>query len=61
MDPNLLALYRSANAAGRGSLPGLHNGDVVGTASGGEIAVAVRDRGWFADPRSAKDWWHAGQ
>ncbi len=61
VDPNLLALYRSANAAGRGSLPGLRNGDVVGTASGGEIAVAVRDRGWFSDPRSAKDWWHTGQ
>ncbi len=57
VDPNLLALYRSANQAGRGSLPGLRNGEIVGTAAGGEVAVAVRDRGWFADPRSAKDWW----
>ena len=57
VDPNLLALYRQMNAAGRGSLPALRNGETLGTASGNEIAVAVRDNGAFMDPRSRKDWW----
>jgi len=57
VDPNLLALYRQANAAGRGVLPALHNGDVLGTAREGEVLVAVRDRGTFMDPRTRKDWW----
>ena len=57
VDPNLLALYRQANADGRGNLPALHNGDVLGTARAGEVLVAVRDRGEFMDPRSRKDWW----
>ena len=56
VDPNLLALYRQRNAEGRGSLPGLHSGEVLGTALGG-LLVAVRDRGVFLDPRSRKDWW----
>ena len=57
VDPNLLALYRQANRAGRGNLPALRNGDVLGTASAGAVLVAVRDRGTFMDPRSRKDWW----
>ncbi len=57
VDPNLLALYRSMNQAGRGQLPALHNGEPVGTSAGTEILVAVRDRGTFMDPRSRKDWW----
>jgi len=57
VDPNLLTLYRQANAAGRESLPALHNGDVLGTASTEEVLAAVRDRGTFMDPRSRKDWW----
>lgn len=57
VDPNLLALYRQANADGRGNLPGLHNGAVLGTARTSEVLVAVRDRGEFMDPRSRKDWW----
>jgi hypothetical protein len=57
VDPNLVALYRASNEAGRGSLPGLHNGDIVGSAHYNQILVAVRDRGAFADPRSRKDWW----
>ena len=57
VDPNLLALYRQANAAGRGNLPALHNGEVLGTALDSEVLVAVRDRGTFMDPRSRKDWW----
>lgn len=57
VDPQLLAAYRSANQSGRGSLPAVRNGEIVGVASGGEILVAVRDRGTFGDPRSRKDWW----
>ena len=57
VDPNLLALYRQANTDGRGSLPGLRNGDVLGTARAAEVLAAMRDRGDFMDPRSRKDWW----
>lgn len=57
VDPNLLRLYRQANAAGRGSLPGIKNGQAVGTASSGEVRAAVRDCGAYLDPRSRKDWW----
>ena len=57
VDPNLLVLYRQANASGRGSLPAVRNGEIIGTALKEEIGVAVRDRGVFFDPRSRKDWW----
>jgi len=57
VDPNLLALYRQADAAGRGSLPGLRNGQPLGAASGSQVLVAIRDCGAFLDPRSRKDWW----
>ena len=57
VDPTLLALYRQANASGRSSLPALRNGEVLGTARGESLLVAVRDRGTFMDPRSRKDWW----
>ncbi len=64
VDPNLLALYRSRVDGGGWrisdggyQLPGLDNGQVFGTAAGGEVKVAIRDRGAFMDPRSAKDWW----
>ena len=57
-DPNLVALYQSSNQNGRNSLPGLRNGDIVGTASGGEVLVSIRDAGKFMDPRSRKDWWN---
>lgn len=63
-DPNLLALYRSrvdANGwripTGGYQLPGLDNGQPLGTALDTEIKVAIRDRGKFMDPRSRKDWW----
>ena len=58
VDPNLLALYRSSNGAGRGSLPALREDEVLGTAALGDILVAVRDRGVFFDPRVQLDWWH---
>ncbi len=57
VDPNLLATYRRANSQGRSSLPGLRNGQAVGSARGGQVQVAVRDVGAFMDPRSRKDWW----
>ncbi len=58
VDPNLVALYRSSNAAGRGFLPALREDEVLGTAPNGAVLVAVRDRGVFFDPRSRLDWWH---
>jgi hypothetical protein len=57
VDPNLLALYQANNAAGRGSLPAVRNGESVGTIRSGQVMVGVRDRGTFTDPRSRKDWW----
>jgi hypothetical protein len=57
VDPNLLALYRRLNAAGRSELPALWPGQPLGRASGSEIDAAVRDSGAFLDPRSRKDWW----
>src|SRR5690606_12828042 len=57
VDPNLLALYQANNAAGRGCLPAVHNGERVGTARYDSVLVGVRDRGSFTDPRSRKDWW----
>jgi hypothetical protein len=57
VDPNLLSLYRQANAAGRANLPALRDGQPLGAASGAQVLVAVRDCGTFLDPRSRKDWW----
>ena len=57
VDPDLVALYRSSNAAGRGFLPALREDEVLGTAPNSSILVAVRDRGVFFDPRSRLDWW----
>jgi hypothetical protein len=57
VEPSLLALYESWNAAGRGRLPALRPRQAFGSASGEEIGVAIRDNGQFMDPRSRKDWW----
>lgn len=57
VEPDLLALYRSWNSAGRGHLPALRAGQAFGRARGDEIKVAIRDSGRFQDPRSRKDWW----
>jgi len=57
VEPSLLALYQSWNAAGRGQLPALRAGQAFGRARGNEIGVAIRDTGQFMDPRSRKDWW----
>ncbi len=55
--PDLLALYRACDAAGRSALPALRGGQPLGVAAGYEVGVAVRDAGSFMDPRSRKDWW----
>jgi hypothetical protein len=57
VDPNLVALYNAANAAGRRNLPGLRGGQAFGRARSTEILVAIRDTGSPMDPRSRKDWW----
>lgn len=57
VEPDLLALYRNLNAAGRGQLPALPGRQPLGRATGSEIKVAVRDGGHFLDPRSCNDWW----
>ena len=59
VDPNLLALYRQLDMAGRRTLPGLRRDAVLGVAQNSVVRVAVRDTGEFMDPRSAKDWWQA--
>ena len=57
VNPNLVALYAQMDAAGRSQLPALHEGEKLGSATGGELLVAIRDTGTFMDPRSRKDWW----
>ncbi len=57
VDPPLLNLYRSRNAAGRGQLPALQPGQAFARAAGATVGVAIRDSGTFMDPRSCKDWW----
>jgi hypothetical protein len=57
VEPNLLALYRNMNAAGRGRLPALRARQAFGRAIGGEVGAAIRDTGAFMDPRSRNDWW----
>lgn len=57
VDPNLLSLYNRLNSEGRSSLPAVKGGEILGTSSGKEIKVAIRDTGSFMDPRVRKDWW----
>jgi len=57
VNPGLVTLYQSLNAAGRGELPALHNGEVIGVADQGAVKIATRDTGQFLDPRACKDWW----
>jgi len=55
--PNLVASYRRLDAAGRGELPALRAGQLIGVSPGADFGVAIRDAGRFLDPRSRKDWW----
>jgi hypothetical protein len=57
VDPAIVVRYQELDAAGRGELPALRNGDLLGWATAGSLAVAVRDTGSFMDPRVRKDWW----
>ena len=57
VDPDLLRLYRSLDAAGRTTLPALRGGQPFARAANNEVLVAIRDTGMFMDPRSKKDWW----
>ena len=57
VEPDLLGLYQSLNASGRGQLPALRAGQAFGRAKAGEILVAIRGGGAFFDPRSRQDWW----
>lgn len=58
VNPGLVARYRQLDAAGRGELPALRNGEIVDVADRGAVMVAMRDSGRFLDPRSCKDWWN---
>ena len=57
VDPGLLALYQSANLAGRAQLPALRAGQAFGRASGSSIRVGIQDAGTWMEPRSRNDWW----
>ena len=57
VEPSLITLYNAMNSSGRGRLPAVHSGQIVGRARGTEVKVAIRDSGSFMDPRSRKDWW----
>jgi hypothetical protein len=57
VEPDLLALYRQLNNAGREQLPVLDGRQPLGRALGNEIKVAIRDTGHYLDPRSRNDWW----
>lgn len=57
VDPELVSLYRTLHARGRGELPVLRGHDPFGVARDDEVRVAVRDSGHFLDPRSRNDWW----
>ncbi len=59
VEPSLLALYESLNAAGRWELPAVYGGQPIGRAWGDSIDVSIRDTGAFMDPRARKDWWKA--
>lgn len=57
VEPSLMALYASDDAAGRTQLPALANTQPFGRAQGTSVLVAICDSGSFMDPRSQKDWW----
>jgi hypothetical protein len=57
VEPDLLALYESANVMGRGQLPALRSGQAFGRAAGSSILVGIQDAGTWMEPRSRNDWW----
>jgi hypothetical protein len=59
VDPSLLASYERLDSEGRKFLPVLSASQHIGTASGDEVRVTVRDSMDFMDVRSKFDWWQA--
>lgn len=57
VEPALVTLYNSLNAAGRAQLPAVRGGQAFGTAAGDQVQVAIRDNGQFLDPRYLENWW----
>ena len=57
VNPSVVSAYQQANAAGRTELPALSGFFSLGTATGQELVVAIRDTGAFLDPRWRFDWW----
>lgn len=57
VEPSLLALYNSLNAAGRRPLPALEPGQPLGRALSTYVGVVIRDTGAMMHPRVRKDWW----
>lgn len=57
VEPALVALYNTLNAAGRGQLPAVRGGQPFGSAAGDQVRVAIRDNGQFLDPRYLENWW----
>ena len=57
IEPGLLQLYQTLDAAGRGQLPALRTGQPFARARSETVGLAIRDTGRFMDPRSRKDWW----
>jgi hypothetical protein len=57
VDPALLALYQTLNAAGRSQLPALRGGQPFGRAAGEQVLIAIRDNGTFLEARHYHNWW----
>lgn len=59
VDRNIIDAYRSARASfnSNKSLPYLNAGQRIGSATGRELQVGIRDTGTLMDPRTRKDWW----
>ena len=57
VDPNLLALYQTLDAAGRTSLPALRSGDRLGQARWSKSSRRGARYRFVSGPASAKDWW----
>jgi hypothetical protein len=59
VEPTLRQIYDQMERNGRRELLALAAGQPLGRARGNEIAVCVRDKGTFMDPRTQKDWWRS--
>ncbi|GIW62686.1 MAG: hypothetical protein KatS3mg090_0512 [Patescibacteria group bacterium] len=55
--PNLVSLYRSADSAGRKTLPALSAGEDFAVARTNEVKIVIRDSMSFMDLRYKQDWW----